>query len=233
MTQTVWIPDMLHFAAALPDYSYDKDRGVYLDPRGNEVSHSEIMRLLEQEIEAHYDRMAELLRGVAWQSPALLEASVMMDLKFAYLQNAALGAGGWANLTFSDYGKIGAWLRSEYGYLRGFLDEVLNGELSEAQILARIDMYLGAARATVYEIEGRHLVAQDGYVWLERRILRESDRTCEDCVIFAGMGWQRIGVLPPPGRDSQCRGNCKCDLERHQWPIHAVQEAMLAAVFPV
>lgn len=216
-------------AAALPHYRYDRERSTYIGPGGRDVSQQEVMDLLRKELSEHAGRMGSLLLSASqggW-SPALLETAVATDLKFAYLQNAALGAGGWANLTFSDYGRIGAHLRQEYGYLRGFLAEVTGGELTDAQITARIDMYLGAARSMLYEAEGAHLVAMNGFIWLERRHLNLSDRTCEDCKIFASVGWQRVGVLPPPGQDSQCRGNCKCDLERHQWPIEAVNEAMM------
>ena len=58
-------------------------------------------------------------------------------LKREYLQNAALGAGGWDRLTQADYGRIGGKLRAEYARLANMAEQVAAGEVTAAQAINR------------------------------------------------------------------------------------------------
>lgn len=51
---------------------------------------------------------------------------------------------------------------------------------------------------------------------LSRRIIN-SLNPCIDCEMYEAMGWQRIGILPPPRDGSTvCDGNCYCTVEYKQ-----------------
>ena len=46
-----------------------------------------------------------------------------------------------------------------------------------------------------------------------RRSLDPQAQHCADCVNWAEMGWQPLGMLPPPGERCQCLFNCRCSLD--------------------
>lgn len=75
-------------------------------------------------------------------------------LKDTYIDLYAMGAGGRNNMTQSDWGKIGAMLKQQYGqgkYLEGFMNQIAEGKLSEAQITARLQMYLNSANEALWK----------------------------------------------------------------------------------
>lgn len=46
-----------------------------------------------------------------------------------------------------------------------------------------------------------------------RRVARHDKKTCEDCRMWDSMGWQPIGLLPPPGQRCRCHDNCRCYID--------------------
>lgn len=81
------------------------------------------------------------------------EKQVKQVLKDTYIDMYAMGKGGRNNLTQSDWGKIGAMLKEQYGqisYLANFMRQIANGDLSEAQIAARLNMYINSANEALW-----------------------------------------------------------------------------------
>jgi len=110
----------------------------------------------------------------------------------------------------NDYSKIGNYLKSTYGYLRNFTNEIKSGELSEAQIQARIGLYYEDLNYLAEESKRQsHRYAE--YRW-ERRLLAVAEH-CPDCVAYAARGWQPLGTLPAITTQCQCRANDKCWFE--------------------
>jgi len=185
---------------------------------GRFVARQHILDLLERSVAERERRLVQGVQTVADGriSPATFFARVSVMLKRQYLQNAALARGGWDRLTDGDIGRIEAALRVELGRARNLAAELADGRASVAQGQNRITMYLGNARRLYFEIERETLPPPaEGMVWLERRRLTPADH-CTDCVRYAALGWQPVGVLPVPSQDSQCDGNCRCILDRRQ-----------------
>ncbi|MDJ0579094.1 hypothetical protein [Crocosphaera sp.] len=108
------------------------------------------------------------------------------------------------------YGMIGNRLRTQYGYLRGFSRDIADETQSQAQINARMDMYISASR--FYFEEGkREAHKSNGYLW-ERRVLAIAEH-CPDCPRYAALSWQSIGSLPAITTQCQCGPNDKCFFE--------------------
>jgi hypothetical protein len=123
------------------------------------------------------------------------------------LYQYSLGIGGLKQMDWRDHAELSGKLNLQYQYLRGFSNEIIRGELSEAQIAARAQMYYNKTRH-FYEdgkLEGH---SRNGYLW-ERRVIAAS-HSCSDCIRYSSMGWAKIGTLPNPGENCQCRANCKC-----------------------
>lgn len=69
------------------------------------------------------------------------ELEVRDRLKRVYTAEYMLGRGGKNAMTQADYGRVGSMLKEQYDYLRNFALYVQNGEMSEAQIAARTQLY--------------------------------------------------------------------------------------------
>lgn len=203
----------------LPGYWFDPRTHRYhtrlANGRQQFVARAEVMRLLDANVNAR----ESLLTGITQQaidgrlSPAVWQATMQQELKRLYLQNRALGAGGWDRLTAQDFGHVGGRLQSEYRHLRNMAQQIANGEVSEAQALNRLRMYLGNARREYWLAEREHRrPSAPGKAIIERRRLGIADH-CKDCIRYNQMGWQAQGVLPPPTVDSECGGNCRCSLD--------------------
>ena len=66
-------------------------------------------------------------------------------LRQTYIDNYVMGAGGRNSMTQKDWGSIGGMLHEQYNYLNPFMNQIERGELSPAQIEARLKMYINSA----------------------------------------------------------------------------------------
>jgi hypothetical protein len=82
-------------------------------------------------------------------------------VKNVNLNAIALERGGWANLTPSDFGRVGQIVREQYGYLRGFANDIASGK-------QRLDGTLGT-RAKLYSQAGQDKSIQEQGGQHERR----------------------------------------------------------------
>jgi hypothetical protein len=163
---------------------------------------------LTQIAEAQRAAMEDLARAVSNGVPVDAWFDAMQhQIKRAHIQAAVIGRGDRAAMTQADWGRVGARLREEYGFLRQFGQEIAEGNLSAAQITARAQQYANHTQMSYWDANRAGQTATQ-----ERRVLNPGE-TCPDCERFAGMGWQPIGTLPPPGVDSECRSNCNCSME--------------------
>jgi hypothetical protein len=67
------------------------------------------------------------------------------QIKWQFVSQYMLGRGGRAAMTQSDWGRVGAMLQTQYRFLQGFEQALINGELTEAQARNRLRMYIQAA----------------------------------------------------------------------------------------
>jgi hypothetical protein len=138
------------------------------------------------------------------------EKETALALKRLHVWTYLLGKGGQKNMSQGDYGRLGLRLSYEYGYLRGFAEKIRDEGMSEAQFLARLELYINKANGTrQIAVQASH--KQAGYLW-ERRYLRAVEN-CKSCVSYAAMGWQPLGSLPAPTEKCECRANCRCTLK--------------------
>ena len=138
---------------------------------------------------------------------AAWENATRSALKNLHTWNYVLGAGGEKMMTQADYGALGQKLKEEYKYLRGLSQELLQGDLTEAQLRARMAMYTNSG-GTTHELGRAKAHQKAGYNW-ERR-LRTKVNSCESCFDYADMGWCAIGTLPEAGQKCECKSNCGC-----------------------
>ncbi len=76
----------------------------------------------------------------------------------------------------------------------------------------RLGNYLAAPVYSWYNYGEMDRMQRSGIKQM-RRILDPGAKHCNDCVSWAAMDWQPIGVLPAPGERCQCLFNCRCSLD--------------------
>ncbi|MFO0052510.1 MAG: hypothetical protein ACK53Q_06145 [Dolichospermum sp.] len=177
--------------------------------KGQFVREKDVVRItkkaIEYELQAGNKITKDLLLGKI--NVSTWEQKTAQSIRNLAIYQYSLGIGGIKQMDWRDHAEISGKVNLQYQYLRGFSRDIIQGNLSEAQILARVQMYYNKTRH-FYEdgrLEGH---ARNGFLW-ERRVLA-AFHSCDDCVRYSGVGWVKIGTLPNPGENCQCRANCKC-----------------------
>lgn len=199
-------------AAAAGLITYDPARGVYVLPGGRVIPRAVLPDLLEQRITAGFEVQAALIAPLLDGRITVAEwqQAMAVELRRVHLQALALGAGGWEQVTPAQWQQVADRLVAEWGYLAAFASEMAGGDLSEAQIRMRMELYEQAPWST-YWAGTTAVMAAVGFTE-ERRVLGHAEH-CADCETWASFGWQPLGTLPEPGEQSVCRSNCRCHKE--------------------
>lgn len=195
-----------------PRYVYDVRLLQYRDTQtGRIVKQSTVEQVVEDRItdgfETLKDYAAAIIDGNAG-SVADFETAFLTELRNSHAQCLMVGKGGRANVTQADWGRLGSVLRSEYGFARGLIDDIVSGRVSRAQMEARLDMYANKVYHSFWN--GKTSQARESGFDQERRVLRPAEH-CDPCVDYAAMGWQPIGTMPDPADGSTpCGSRDKC-----------------------
>lgn len=123
---------------------------------GTKVTPKELFDLRQQFVDSQksvLDGMSEKLRkgNITLEQ---YETAVKDSIRKTYNVMYCAGAGGRNNMTPSDWGKIGAMLKDQYGqngFLKGFMEQIASGNLSQAQINARMNLYLKSADEALWK----------------------------------------------------------------------------------
>lgn len=132
-----------------PKLRWSQTKKQYRDPSsGRFITNDEALRdarasaaLDENILDSLADKMLSGELSVPQWGQAFRE-----NLKRITIRQYSLGRGGVAQLADTDYGSIGQYLKGQYEVFKGFYADVLNGELTPAQIKARSRQYANATR---------------------------------------------------------------------------------------
>lgn len=191
-----------------------RNRGQYATAKPfRAASLSSIHTLLDSSVAAEDMAIAATITGFhdGNIAPSTWHRYTQVQLRRLHLNYRALGAGGYAMLTSTDYQIIDAELVSDYTYLHRFAADIRDGNSTLAESQNRGGLYVGNARTEYWGALGSVLasIGFDDQVLLERRLLGPAEH-CIDCLGYYDAGWQRAGTLPAPGQQSRCRQNCRC-----------------------
>ena len=197
---------------------WDPVTGIFVDDMGDAIGIDAITTILEDSLSASFVRMLEVVTSSTTGRSSFIAMSEIV--KREYIRQYLIGIGGINNMTFSDWGSIGGMLREQYSYLRKFADELMSGNLTEAQVNARISMYVNSAREAYNRARGK-VVKKLGYDEVGWDLSPIQDH-CDTCLERSQMGYVPIGpkggfmhmgheVFPGDG-SSDCLTNDKCGL---------------------
>lgn len=196
-----------------PEFAYDPRAARYRNrATGRFESWQNVRSALDQVLRAGSQRTATLSQSLIDGKITLADwaRGMQQEIKINHLLGHVLAVGGWERMTPAEFGRAGAEIRAQYAYLRRFTEQIASGSVQlDGRIVHRAMLYVQSARRTHNENE-RQAAVQAGYDE-ERRLLGQAEH-CDDCVEYAGRGWQPIGRLPVIG-DSVCRANCHCHFE--------------------
>ena len=188
----------------------DKSQRFRDKTTGKFLSRTKVVDLLNNQIALIQDDL-QTVTGLLLQnkiSVATWESEASLAIKKGNILAYLLGKGGKYQLVDSDKKRIEQKLRFEFGHLRKFASDILDGKLSANQIKDRISKY-GDNFYSLYEQARRDGHYQNSYLW-ERRITSPGE-ICVDCQSIADRGWQRIYSLPAIGQSSRCMSRCRCE----------------------
>lgn len=197
-------------AVGLPQYAYDvRLRNYVRVSTGRMVPRREISDLLRSVVDESGQAMREFGRLAARGeiSPREFYEAMQLTVRQAYNASAALGKGGWAQMTPADWGRNGYNLRLEYERLREFARALEAGELTEKEAGARAKLYADSAFSRYWQIRQeneRNAGAQEG-----RIRTAGDDRVCARCLAEAAKGWQPIDEMAMP----TIHAGCRCEAE--------------------
>ena len=183
----------------------------YIAPTGRFVSQKAVRKVLDDALEnagKEIRRLADDLRA-GRISLAEWQRGMRDALTARYTYSSAIAKGGWRQMSPSDWGRVGAEVRKQLGYLRNFAKEIERGAPLDGRFVRRAEMYVEASRGFYEEIRKRE--NQSRGFDEARRVLGIADH-CEGCVDEASKGWVPIDEVAPIG-SQECRTNCRCSIE--------------------
>jgi len=206
----------------MPSWAWNAAAGRYRDvATGRFITNAQAQVMIEESIAASgaaVDTMASLAAEGAMSSRGWLTA-MREEIKREYIRQYTAGIGGVDRMTQRDWGSVGGMIRDQYRYLDGFAEQL--GQLSEAQIRARAQMYINSAREAYERAHGR-VASKSGFASLVSWVVNPAAENCPDCLEYQAMGPQEAptgGGFPvgdsvtwPGSGSTQCLTNCKCEL---------------------
>lgn len=215
-------------ADVLPGYTYNPDTQRYRNlATGRFVARREITNLLDAQVSSAESRLSELatVYHEGRIAPSVWTEQMRTEVRRLSLQQIALAAGGFDQLTQRDYGRAGYSLREQYARIVGTAQDVQDGRVTLPQLLNRIVDYVGMAR-TLYHMTQRDNggTTAEGMTTIARRRLDPFARHCVDCPEYYQRGWVMLSELVPPGIDCQCAGHCRCTVDYRDVPTSELDQ---------
>ena len=198
----------------MPDYYWNPTTQHYENARtGEAVAQTQIREWIDQTITVSKGRVRDISEKFvageidlpAWHT------QIQGEIKLAHTAMSEIAAGGRAQFTPAQAGRLGQRLKEQYKYLSEFSNAVDRGDVLLGDgLIARSELYAEAERGT-YEGIRRAEHVEFGFQ-MERSILGGGDNSCEECIEQDGLNWQPIGEMVAIG-DRTCGPNCNCESE--------------------
>lgn len=194
---------MLRFEVATQRYR-DTDTGRF-------VGRGEILKLVDEEVNRLEVRLKAHGRLLQSQKIDIAEFQTRMtqSLKESHLRMAALGGGGFKQMTPKHYGHVGQQLKRQYEFLHGFGQDLQNKNLTSKQIINRAGSYAKSANIAFYQAE---FLSKGKVGFYAKRLLDPQSHHCVECISYQKKQWTLLQKIIPPGINCSCGGRCRCQI---------------------
>lgn len=210
-------------AASVTQYTWNEQAVRYVDNRtGRFVSRSDVMGSLDAALESAKGRgraLSEQLRA-GQLSLQDWETGMRQTVKEVHLYSAAAARGGWAQMSYADFGNVGPAMRFQYERLHNFGAQIAAGLPLDGHFMQRTELYMLSGRSSYHKQDT--VVQREAGMTEERNILNPADH-CDGCVGESARSWVPLGKLVPPG-NRLCLSRCKCQVEYREGDPEAIAE---------
>jgi hypothetical protein len=199
----------------VPDFRFNERAGRFRGPNGRFLSSDRVRRIIDATLLKHTNSVSELTELLRQHGIPVgeWERRMRQEIKAIHTYSAMAAKGGRAQLDNRDFGRIGAAVKRQYKYLRGFADDISSGKQRlDGGTVSRARLYAQAGRGSFEKTRQTEMRAR-GFAE-ERNILAPAEH-CEgagSCVEQTERGWVPVGELIPIG-GRLCVVNCKCRIE--------------------
>lgn len=198
----------------MPHDYHVKQKSFYAD--GRKVSRATVRREINALTDYVSKESARLARGVQAGDSSLVEFELQMRdlLKSAHIIAASVGRGGRALMTQADWGRVGAKIRWQNGYLQKFARKLERGVLSDASTLSRAKSYASSIFVSFSNTfqEAQTEFVEGGKNPAQCRLVQNSEEGCAECDADAAEGWMSVDDMGEIG-SRICGDFCRCDIE--------------------
>lgn len=180
------------------------------------VSHLTVRGEIDRLTEHVAKEAARLAASYKSKSLSLIEFETGMRelLKSAHIIAASVGKGGRARMTQTDWGRVGAKIKWQNGYLSKFARKIERGAVSDIATVSRARSYASSiymSYARTYR-ESQTEFVQEGKNPALVRLVTNSQEGCQECADDEARGWVSVDDMGELGT-RLCGDFCKCDLE--------------------
>lgn len=183
---------------------------------GKAVSHLEVRNKIDKLTEFVGKEAARIAKKYQAGSITLtgFEKEMQALLKSGHIIAASVGKGGRARMTQADWGRVGAKIKWQNGYLSKFARKIARGSISEIATPSRAKSYASSiyiSFANTFQESQTEFVAE-GKNPAQVRLITNSKEGCEECAADEAEGWMSVDDMKALGTRI-CGDFCKCDLE--------------------
>ena len=93
--------------------------------------------------------------------------------------------------------------------LKYLVQDLVAGKISDRQLAARLGAYAESGTVSYWGV--KRDIAKNDYTHA-RRVLGKVHQHCDECLSYAGRGWEAIANVILPTVACSCRSRCKCSL---------------------
>lgn len=168
-------------------------------------------------LQAHVAKeSAKIAKELQAKSISIFEFELRMRelLKSAHIVAASVGKGGRARMLQTDWGRVGAKIKWQYGYLSKFARKIERGSISEIATLSRARSYSSSIFVSFYRTykDAQEEFIEDGKNPERCRLITNSEEGCAECAADEAEGWMSVDDMGEIG-SRICGDFCRCDIE--------------------
>lgn len=193
----------------MPRFRFNEKAGRFHASSGRFLPYSTVRGYLDRALDRHSENIRALTESLRDRTLTLgqWERAMRVELKSIHIYSGMMAKGGRAQLSQSDFGRIGRELRDQYGFLREFADAVANGSQPvDGRLTARARLYAQSGRVTFHLVERTDMIRRG---WDSEENVLAAAEHCEGCLAETARGRVPIGTLVPIGQ-RPCRTNDRC-----------------------
>lgn len=197
-------------------HDYSPQTRTFTTPDGRTLTRRDVRAKLEKVLDYLREQSAKIARRFdAGETTAEEMGDGLRELlRASHIVAATVGKGGREQMSSRDWGKVGAKVRWQNGFVDKFVKDLKGGKLSKAATVSRAKSYSSAVYVTYATAESdaaKEVIEPKGEEVLVR-LITNSEEGCEECAADEAAGWMKPDDMTEIG-GRLCQDFCKCTFE--------------------